>query len=131
MAHRAAITTTNCPAVLGAVKPLRFAPSAHAAAGLTGPRLRRISGDYVMAIGPTAELLSLRGTDTTTRREQPRYDPISSEAPSTDSTRNTDGARRTIAATSRCASSYAFVLARPHAKGSSGKLPHAERRHTR
>ncbi|WP_157899457.1 hypothetical protein [Luteitalea pratensis] len=33
------------------------------------------------------------------------------------------GARRTIAATSRCASSYAFLLARPHANGSSGKLP--------
>ena len=41
----------------------RFAPSAHAAAGLTGPRLRRISGDYVMAPGLTVEVLSLRRTD--------------------------------------------------------------------
>jgi len=32
------------------VKPLRFAPSAYAAAGLTGPRLRRISSDYVIAL---------------------------------------------------------------------------------
>jgi hypothetical protein len=35
--HAAALTSTDCPAVLGAVKPLRFAPS------LTGCGLDRAS----------------------------------------------------------------------------------------
>ena len=45
------ITRTDFPAVLGPVQPLRFAPSAHAATGLTGPQLRRALGNYLMATG--------------------------------------------------------------------------------
>ncbi len=45
----AAITTRDCPAVHGSVKPLRFATSASRLAGLTEPRLRRCPRNYVMA----------------------------------------------------------------------------------
>ena len=49
MTQRRAITPQDCRASLGAVKPLRFAPTPFGAGGLDGPSGPPRIGNYVMA----------------------------------------------------------------------------------